>query len=117
MGNTLKVVKQTHKTILFENFNNWQTNSLNLATVLKTDQQDSSKQLESLHKLEVHSFDEFVDKFVPKIYEKVEKTPACSGCGTDHLPADGNTGTGSKQRLTASRRSRTAVCETGDLGG
>ena len=53
MGNTLKVVKQTHKTILFENFNNWQTNSLNLATVLKTDQQDSSKQLESLHKLEV----------------------------------------------------------------
>lgn len=73
MGNTLKVVKQTHKAILFENFNNWQKNSLNLAMVLKTDQQDASKQLENLHKLEVRSFDEFVDKFVPKIYEKVEK--------------------------------------------
>lgn len=73
MGNTLDRVKQTHKAILFENFNSWQSNTLNLATVLTGTYNDISEKEEYIKRLEVHSFKEFVDKFAPKIFERVTR--------------------------------------------
>lgn len=73
MRGTLDSVKQTHKTILFEEFNGWQSDSFNLATLLDGTYKDADDMLEMISRLEVHSFKEFVEKFSPKIYENVQQ--------------------------------------------
>ncbi|MBR4152765.1 MAG: hypothetical protein IKT98_07385 [Selenomonadaceae bacterium] len=73
MRGTLDSVKQTHKAILFEEFNGWQQDSFNLATLLDGTYKDADDMLEIISRLEVHSFKEFVEKFSPKIYENVQQ--------------------------------------------
>lgn len=73
MKGTLDSVKQTHKAILFEEFNGWQSDSFNLATLLDSTYKDSDDMREMISRLEVHSFKEFVEKFSPKIYENVQQ--------------------------------------------
>lgn len=68
---TLERVKQTHKTILFENFNSWQKNTLNLAQILRGTYKDVDDEKDKISRLQVHSFKEFIEKFAPKIYESV----------------------------------------------
>lgn len=74
MGNTLESVKQTHKAILFENFNGWQADTLDLSTVLNGSYHDGTELQDALKRLEVRSFKEFVGKFAPKIYENLSET-------------------------------------------
>ena len=75
----MDVVKQTGKTIIFEEFNR-DEDKMNLVTLLTRDDEDISleKFKEALmgkeSELVVHSFEEFVDKFAPTIYETVVKT-------------------------------------------
>lgn len=73
MKGTLESVKQTHKAILFEEFNGWQSDALNLATLLDGTYKDADDMFEMISRLEVHSFKEFVEKFSPKIYENVQQ--------------------------------------------
>lgn len=75
----MDVVKQTGKTIIFEEFNR-DEKKMNLVTLLTRDDEDISleKFKESLmgrdSELVVSSFEEFVEKFSPTIYETVVKT-------------------------------------------
>ena len=73
MKGTLERVKQTHKAILFESFNGWQTDSFNLAMLLDGDYKDIDDKTDKISRLEVHSFKEFVEKFAPRIYEDVQQ--------------------------------------------
>ena len=76
MGKSLETVLQTHKAILFEEFNGWQPATLNLATILDGIYQDIDDMAEKIERLEVHSFKEFLEKFAPKIYETVDQVGA-----------------------------------------
>ena len=75
----MDVVKQTGKTIIFEEFNR-DEEIMNLVTLLTRDDEDISleKFKEALmgkgSSLVVESFEEFVEKFSPTIYETVVKT-------------------------------------------
>ena len=75
----MDVVKQTGKTIIFEQFNK-DENKMNLVTLLTRDDEEISleKFKEDLmgkeSELVVGSFEEFVEKFSPTIYETVVKT-------------------------------------------
>ncbi|MFI3210706.1 MAG: hypothetical protein R3Y64_06615 [Peptostreptococcaceae bacterium] len=71
MAGPLNKIKQTSKTILFEVFNPDITD--NLATYLTNEYDDRNTQkfLEHLSKLEVTTFEEFLSKFAPTIYETV----------------------------------------------
>ena len=73
MKGTLERVKQTHKAILFESFNGWQTDSLDLAMLLDGDYKDIDDKTDKISRLEVHSFKEFIEKFAPRIYEDVQQ--------------------------------------------
>ncbi len=79
----MDVVKQTGKTIIFEEFNR-DEGKMNLVTLLTRDDEDISleKFKEALmgrgSELVVESFEEFVDKFAPTIYETVVKTGEAS---------------------------------------
>lgn len=73
MKGTLERVKQTHKAILFESFNGWQTDSFNLATLLDGDYKDIGEKNAMISRLKVHSFKEFIEKFTPRIYENVQQ--------------------------------------------
>lgn len=71
MAGTLDVVRQTHRTILFEEFS--RDNTDNLFTLLQADYDKEAKRLEDIkEKLEVRSFNEFLDKFSPTVYEHYE---------------------------------------------
>lgn len=75
----MDVVKQTGKTIIFEEFNK-DEDKMNLVTLLTRDEEEISleKFKEALmgkeSELVVESFEEFVEKFSPTIYETVVKT-------------------------------------------
>lgn len=79
----MDVVKQTGKTIIFEEFNK-DEDKMNLVTLLTRDDEEISleKFKEALmgkdSELVVESFEEFVDKFSPVIYETVVKTDETS---------------------------------------
>lgn len=79
----MDVVKQTGKTIIFEEYNK-DEDKLNLVTLLTRDDEDISleKFKEALmgknSELVVESFEEFVEKFSPTIYETVVKTGEAS---------------------------------------
>lgn len=75
----MDVVKQTGKTIIFDEFNK-DEDKMNLVTLLTRDDEEISLEnfKEALmgkdSELVVESFQEFVDKFSPSIYETVVKT-------------------------------------------
>lgn len=75
----MDVIKQTGKTIIFEEFNR-DEDKMNLVTLLTRDDEDISleKFKEALmgreSELVVESFEEFVEMFAPTIYETVVKT-------------------------------------------
>lgn len=75
----MDVVKQTGKTIIFEQFNK-DEDKMNLVTLLTRDDEEISleKFKEAMmgkdSELVVESFEEFVEKFSPTIYETVVKT-------------------------------------------
>lgn len=64
----MNIIKQTGKTIIFERFNDEQ---LDLLTLLIADDDEISigKFVQTLKKISVSSFDEFLEKFSPNIYE------------------------------------------------
>lgn len=74
MAITLDKVKQTSKTILFEVFN--PESKKNLYTFLKNEyeEENTEKFLEYIKELEVRTFEEFLDKFEPTIYEVIVPT-------------------------------------------
>ena len=59
-------MEQTHKTIIFEEFDG--TNSNNLYTLLNDNPSDNAL-YEGLEALTVRNFNDFMTKFAPKIYE------------------------------------------------
>lgn len=61
------MANQTHKTIIFEEFDN--TKSENLFTILSNDDPSGDELIIGLKKLTVSTFQEFMDKFAPKVYE------------------------------------------------
>ncbi len=61
---------QTHRTIIFEEFNN--TKSDNLFTILNNDPSNDDLMI-GLEKLTVSTFQEFMTKFTPKVYEVAGK--------------------------------------------
>ena len=75
----MDVVKQTGKTIIFEEFNR-DENKMNLVTLLTRDDEDISleKFKDALmgkdSELVVENFEDFVEKFSPTIYETIVKT-------------------------------------------
>lgn len=75
----MDVVKQTGKTIIFEEFNRSE-DKMNLVTLLTRDDEDISLEkfknalMGKESELVVESFEEFVEKFSPTIYETVVKT-------------------------------------------
>ena len=73
MLGTLESVKQTHKAILFENFNGWQKNTLSLSQLLNGSYDDADAKKDYISRLEVHSFEEFLEKFAPKIFENSQR--------------------------------------------
>ena len=64
----MDIIRQTGKTIIFEHFNDEQ---LDLVTLLTADDEalPTAKFIQSLKKISVSSFDEFLEKFSPNIYE------------------------------------------------
>ena len=79
MASTWDKIPQTHRTILFEQFTHPLDNSTtNLYDILSAfddssmSDEELSKDIET--KLEVRSFDEFIKKFSPKVYEYVTGT-------------------------------------------
>ncbi|MBQ7199662.1 MAG: hypothetical protein IJS29_10400 [Selenomonadaceae bacterium] len=79
MASTWDKIPQTHRTILFEQFTHPLDNSTtNLYDILSVfddssmSDEELSKDIEN--KLEVSSFDEFIKKFSPKVYEYVTGT-------------------------------------------
>lgn len=78
MSQTLDIIKQSHKTILFEKFSDsTDQDAPSLQTIIdkylsmdKFGSQEFYREIEQ--QLTVHSFDEFVHKFAPKVYEYVE---------------------------------------------
>ena len=72
------MTENTYRTILFEEFD---STRLNLATILATAANPAGETVyhDVREKLAVHSFDEFLERFAPKIYEKYE--PAGDGAG------------------------------------
>ena len=64
---------QTHKTIIFEEFDTSNPNSL--YTILSNNPSDDELS-RGIKKLTVSSFNEFMEKFAPKIYESCAKDPA-----------------------------------------
>lgn len=75
MDTPLNCVKQTSKTIIFESFNPESTN--NLYTLLKNEYEDGNTEKfldEHLNSLQVNTFDEFLNKFAPSVYEMIVPT-------------------------------------------
>lgn len=79
MASTWDKIPQTHRTILFEQFTHpLDTATTNLYDILSVfddstmSDEELSKDIET--KLEVRSFDEFIKKFSPKVYEYVTAT-------------------------------------------
>lgn len=78
MSQTLDIIRQSHKTILFEKFSDsTDQDAPSLETIIdkylsmdKFGSQEFYREIEQ--KLTVHSFEEFVRKFSPKVYEYVE---------------------------------------------
>ena len=72
MANTWDRIPQTHRTILFEQFTHpndaFASNLYDL--LVASDDENLDQQITK--KLEVHSFKEFIGKFLPKVYEYVE---------------------------------------------
>lgn len=69
-------IPQTHRTILFDAFtDSSDEESLDLYTFLlrANETKDPQELFGNMAKLEVHSFDEFLEKFSPKVYEYTEK--------------------------------------------
>ena len=69
MISTKDALKQTCKTILFEKFSD---DAENLKTILDLYDDPTLIGKDELEKLEVHSFEEFMVKFKPKIYESCQ---------------------------------------------
>ena len=76
----MEMLKQTHRTILFEQFTHHaDTEAKTLYDILSYYKDNSDAADEVMYddikkKLEVHSFKEFLDKFQPKVYEYVTGT-------------------------------------------
>ena len=78
MSQTIDIIKQSHKTILFEKFSDsTDQDAPSLQTIIdkylsmdKFGSQEFYREIEK--QLTVHSFDEFIHKFAPKVYEYVE---------------------------------------------
>ena len=69
MISTKDALKQTCKTILFEKFSD---DAQDLKTILDLYDDPTLIGKDELEKLEVHSFEEFMVKFKPKIYESCQ---------------------------------------------
>ena len=70
MSIEMQKINQTSRTILFEEFDSGSIT--NLYTLLKNEYNgNTEKFLDELRKLEVSSFEEFIEKFAPKVYEVV----------------------------------------------
>lgn len=69
MSTAKKLVTQTNRTILFEQFNEQKPNLLQYVRMNSTDNMDSETMNQKIMELEVRSFDEFLEKFSPVIYE------------------------------------------------
>lgn len=67
------MAENTYKTILFEQFDKQDGNNLKLY-LQACDEPASDRMLDKLEKLTVHSFQEFVDKFVPVVYQTSKTT-------------------------------------------
>ncbi len=61
-------VPQTYKTIIFEEFDPSKTSLVEIVNDSKKTS-DGNKLIQSLEELTVHSFDEFMEKFAPTVYE------------------------------------------------
>ena len=70
MSTTKDRLKQTCKTILFEEFD---SDKIDLATILKNNDPTKGAFGTELEKLEVSSFNEFLEKFAPDVYEICER--------------------------------------------
>ena len=68
VASTMEILKQTSKTILFEEFNR-DDNVPDLFTILQNNDPTTEMFQLELKKLEVHTFKEFLEKFAPKVYE------------------------------------------------
>ncbi|MBR0260462.1 MAG: hypothetical protein IJQ85_01575 [Selenomonadaceae bacterium] len=66
------MANQTHKTIIFEEFD---SSTDNLYTIINNDPSDNKLAEEIENKLLVKSFEEFMEKFAPKVYEVAWREP------------------------------------------
>ncbi|MDF2544619.1 MAG: hypothetical protein K0S47_4337 [Herbinix sp.] len=69
----MDMIKQTGRTIIFEEFNKEKEDLCTLLT-RDTDEISTEKFVQSLKSLEVTSYQQFLDKFAPTIYETVVQT-------------------------------------------
>ena len=71
------MAENTYRTILFEEFNRDEDNAGTLDSILSTAEKPDGETVyhEVKEKLSVHNFNEFLEKFAPKVYEKYEPSP------------------------------------------
>ena len=69
---SMKILKQTYKTIIFDKFND-DSHVYGLDLFLENNDNPTGDQMfQDVRSLEVHSFEEFLERFAPKVYEVCE---------------------------------------------